>query len=94
MDRNIFPYRRALVVLLWMLVICLAAHVLYDLQSGQTDFHGTTFRFCDMAIHGGALVGLAPTIAILTLIFGIALFQQLSGHSGALSVPLPPLICS
>ncbi len=88
------PYRRVLVILLWVLVICLAAHVLHDLQPGQTDFHGTASRFCCMAIHSGALAGLAPIIAILALIFEMALIPQFVKLSGALSVPIPPPIYS
>jgi hypothetical protein len=88
------PYRRVLVILLWVLVICLTAHALHDLQPGHMDFHGAASRFCNMVIHSGALVGLVPAISILALIIGLILFQQLTEHSGALSVPIPPPIYS
>jgi hypothetical protein len=87
-------YRRVAVLVLWLLVICLAAHFLHDLQPGHLDLQGTGpgSRVCHLAIHSGALGGLVPGITMAALVFSVISFPQLVDYSGSRSVPIPPPI--
>ena len=85
-------YQRFLVVVLWLLVLCLAAHFIHDLQPGLHELAGVAVRACQLAIHSGALGGAAPAIVLALLIAGLAACPPLVNHPGARPVPLPPPI--
>lgn len=87
-------YRRLLVVVLCLLVICLAAHFLHDLQPGHFDFQGAgpASRVCHMAIHSGVLGGIVPSLALAIFVYWIVSFPQVFNRSGSHTVLLPPPI--
>jgi uncharacterized membrane protein len=88
------PYRRLATIILWIMIICLAAHFLHDLQPSHLDLQGLepASQVCHMAIHIGALGGIIPGIAFIVLICVMIAIPSLIQHSGARSVLLPPPI--
>lgn len=92
MNSGLSPYRRFLIVLLWLIVICLSAHFLHDLQPDHTDLPGSAAMACSMAIHTGLLAGVIPTVVLAILVMKmIGLPRQFTRFS-VLSVPIPPPI--
>ena len=92
MNSGSSPYRRFLIVLLWLIVICLSVHFLHDLQPGHADLPGNAAMACSMAIHTGLLAGGIPTVVLTVLVMkGFFLPRQFTRFS-VLSVPIPPPI--
>lgn len=90
MNKSPSSYRRFVVVLLWLLVICLAVHFFHDIQPGRVDLVGNVARVCCNVIHSGVLAGVIPTIVLAVLALELLLFPSLFLHSGYLSVPVHP----
>jgi hypothetical protein len=84
--------RRVAVLVLWLLVICLSAHVLQDLRPGHVDYSSAAAQGCTLAIHLGVLAIGLPAIRFLALAFGRSPVQRALGHSLALAAPVPPPI--
>lgn len=92
MNEVSFSYRRLLVILLWISVICVAAHFLHDLQPGHNDLFNASASVCSQAIHLGLLIIIFPAVIMIILITGIPFFPRLSTRFAVLSVPiLPPI---
>lgn len=92
---SVFPlYRRLWVMVLWLLVVCLAAHFLHDLQPNHLDPQDGGFlsRVCLMAIHSGALKGFVPGITFVVGILLVVCFSPLFQHPGSIAILLPPPI--
>lgn len=92
MNRVSSPYPRFLIVLLWLIVICLAAHFLHDLQPGHTDLPGIAAMMCSMAIHSGLLSVGITAVVLMVLVMKLIFFPRQFARFLVLSVPIPPPI--
>ena len=90
MNRATSPYRRIVILLLWLLVICLAVHFLQDLQIGRVDLMGSVIKVCNNAIHSGLLAVVIPPIFLVVLALKLLFMPRLFSHSGFLPVPILP----
>ena len=80
--------------LVLILVICLAAHFVIDLQPGHRDYNHTipASQIQHMALHSGGLVGIIPGITfIILIVFTVGLYQLIPLFDSH-SIPLPPPI--
>ncbi|MCL4559825.1 MAG: hypothetical protein M1281_04315 [Chloroflexi bacterium] len=90
MNKAISPYRRFVIILLWLLLICLAVHFLNDLQTGRVDLMGSVIRVCNNAIHSGLLAVVISPIILMVLALKLLFMPRLFSHSGFLPVPILP----
>jgi len=92
MNNGSTPYRRFLIVVFWLLVICLAVHFLHDLEAGHADLLGSASRVCSLAIHSGLLAGMIPAVVLAVLVLSVVFLPRLYTRFECLSVPIPPPI--
>ena len=92
MNEVSFSFLRLLVILLWISVICIAAHFLHDLQPGHNDLFNTSASVCSQAIHLGLLIIILPAVSLQLLITRAPFFPRLSTRFAILPVPIPPPI--
>ena len=90
MNRATSPYRRFVILLLWLLLICLAVHFMQDLETGRVDLMGSVIRVCNNAIHSGLLAVVIPTIILAVLALKLLFLPRLFSHSSFLPVPILP----
>ena len=92
MNDAAFSHRRLLTILLWLLVICVSAHFLHDLQPGHGDLLGVKASFCSQMIHIGLLLGIAPVVILVVFIIKAVFPLRLFPLFAVVSVPIPPPI--
>jgi len=90
MNKATSSYRRFVIILLWLLVICLAVHFLNDLQTGRVDLVGSVFLVCNNAIHSGLLTVIIPPVILVVLALKLLFLPHLFSHSSFLPVPILP----
>lgn len=90
MNRATSPYRRFVVILLWLMVICMAAHFLTELQTGRVDLMGSVIKVCNNAIHSGLLIVIIPPVILVVLALKLLFMPRLFSHSGFLPVLVHP----
>ena len=90
MNRATSPYRRFVILLLWLLLICLAVHFMQDLETGRVDLMGSVIRVCNNAIHSGLLAVVIPLIIMVVLALKVLFLPRLFSHSGFLPIPILP----
>jgi hypothetical protein len=92
MNKVSSTYPRFLIVLLWLIVICLSAHFLHDIQPGHTDLPGIAAMACSLAIHTGLLASVVTAIVLAVLVIKLIFFPRQFARFSVLSVPIPPPI--